>query len=482
MAQTTDSYDASSITALEGLEHVRKRPGMYIGSTGVGGLHHLVYEVVDNSVDEAMAGYATHIDVTLLADGGCEVVDDGRGIPVDAMKDPKLKGMSAVQAVLSQLNTGGKFGGKGYKVSGGLHGVGVSVVNALSVRLRVRGRPRRQAPLHRLRPTAGSSRPSSTSSATRPRAAPAPPSASGPIPAIFETTEFRTQALLERFQMMAFLNRGLEIRFHDQRPGGDPTPTVYKYDGGIVDFVNHVNASKEALFKKVGYFEQAEDDQEVEIAFQWNTGYNTDGLHSFANGIATIEGGMHEEGFKKALTNAVNKYAKAKGLLKEKDENLQGEDIREGLTAIISVRLAEPQFEGQTKAKLGNVSDPVAGRAGHQREAGRLARGEPDRGQEAVGEGQAGGPRPHRGPHGPRRHPAQVRARGRGHARQAQGLRQQRPRRVRAVHRRGRLGRRLGHPGPRPAHPGDPARSAARSSTSSGPASTRCSRTTRSRR
>jgi len=355
LAQTTDSYDASSITALEGLEHVRKRPGMYIGSTGLNGLHHLVYEVVDNSVDEAMAGHATHIQVTLLADGGCEVIDDGRGIPVDKMKDPKLKGMSAVEAVLSQLNTGGKFEGKGYKVSGGLHGVGVSVVNALSARFECE--VDRDGKRHFLDfvnggkldtklAVVGDSPPGRTGTTIR----------FWPDPTIFEITEFRTQTLLERFQTMAFLNRSLEIRFRDDRPGNDPTPTIYKYDGGIIDFVRHVNSSKEALFKLVGFFEQSEDNQEVEVAFQWNTGFNSDGLHSFANGINTIEGGMHEEGFRKALTITVNKYARAKGLLKEKEENLLGEDIREGLTAIISVRLGEPQFEGQTKAKLGNVS------------------------------------------------------------------------------------------------------------------------------
>jgi DNA gyrase subunit B len=356
LASTTDTYDASSITALEGLEHVRKRPGMYIGSTGVGGLHHLVYEVVDNSVDEAMAGEADRIDVTLLPDGGCEVIDNGRGIPVDKMKDPKLKGMPAVQAVLSQLNTGGKFDGNSYKVSGGLHGVGVSVVNALSVRLECEvdldGRRhyldfenggRLKTKLKELGPA--------------PRGRRGTTIRFWPDPSIFtETTEFRAQALLERFQMMAFLNRGLEIRFRDQRPGGEPEPTIFKYDGGIIDFVRHVNQTKEALFKKVGYYEQSEDEQEVEIAFQWNTGYNADGLHSFANGIATIEGGMHEEGFRKAITNVVNKYARGQNLLKEKDENLTGEDIREGLTAIISVRLRDPQFEGQTKGKLGNVS------------------------------------------------------------------------------------------------------------------------------
>jgi DNA gyrase subunit B len=353
---TTDTYDASSITALEGLEHVRKRPGMYIGSTGVGGLHHLVYEVVDNSVDEAMAGACTRIDVTLLADGGCEVVDDGRGIPVDKMKDPKLKGMPAVQAVLSQLNTGGKFDGNGYKVSGGLHGVGVSVVNALSIRLECEVDLRGERHFIDFQ-QGGKLKTKLKVTGKAPRGRTGTTIRFWPDPAVFtETTEFRSQALLERFQMMAFLNRGLEIRFTDQRPGNDPTPTIFKYDGGIIDFVRHVNQTKEALFKKVGYFDQSEDDQEVELAFQWNTGYNTDGLHSFANGIATIEGGMHEEGFKKALTNVVNKYAKAQNLLKEKDGNLQGEDIREGLTGIISVRLRDPQFEGQTKAKLGNVS------------------------------------------------------------------------------------------------------------------------------
>ncbi len=312
--------------------------------------------MVDNSVDEAMAGEATRIDVTLLADGGCEVIDDGRGIPVDPMKDPKLKGMPAVQAVLSQLNTGGKFDGDSYKVSGGLHGVGVSVVNALSVRFEC------EVDLHGDRHYIDFERGGRLKTKLKvigkaPRGRTGTTIRFWPDQTIFtETTEFRSQALLERFQMMAFLNRGLEIRFRDQRPGFDPAPVNYKYDGGISDFVRHVNQTKEALFKKVGYYEQTEDEQEVEIAFQWNTGYNSDGLHSFANGIATIEGGMHEEGFRKAITNVVNKYARSQTLLKEKDENLAGEDIREGLTAIISVRLREPQFEGQTKGKLGNVS------------------------------------------------------------------------------------------------------------------------------
>ncbi len=356
MAQTTETYGAKDITVLEGLEAVRKRPGMYIGSTGPAGLHHLVYEVVDNAVDEAMAGHATRIDVTLLADGGCEVVDDGRGIPTDTHPDPKMKGLSAAEVVLTVLHAGGKFGGSGYKVSGGLHGVGISVVNALSARVEVE--IDRAGDRHYMDFEKGGKL------ATRLAATgEAPQNRTGttvrfwPDPTIFDEINFSARTLLERFQMMAFLNKGLEIRFVDQRPDATHRePVSYQYAGGIIDFVSHLNSSKEALFKRVGYFEQAETDQEVEIAFQWNTGFNSDGLHSFANGIATIEGGMHEEGFRKSLTNVVNKYARAKGLLKEKEENLQGEDIREGLTAIISVRLRDPQFEGQTKGKLGNVS------------------------------------------------------------------------------------------------------------------------------
>ncbi|MGQ0744696.1 MAG: DNA topoisomerase (ATP-hydrolyzing) subunit B [Acidimicrobiales bacterium] len=353
MAVSTSSYGAKDITVLEGLEAVRKRPGMYIGSTGLNGLHHLVYEVVDNSVDEAMAGHCTHIDVTLLADGACRVVDNGRGIPVD--NHPKFKNKSAAEVVLTVLHAGGKFGGEGYKVSGGLHGVGVSVVNALSSRLMLE--IDRDGSHHVMEFTNGG-RPNGRLATTgrSPRGRTGTTITFWPDPKIFasEGTEFRAQTLLERLQIMAFLNKGLEIRFRDERPGhqGD---TTYRYTGGLVDFVRHLNAAKEALFKRVGQFESSEADQEVEIAFQWNTGYH-ESLHSFANGINTIEGGMHEEGFKKALTNAVNKYARAKGILKEKDDNLQGEDIREGMTAIVSVKMRDPQFEGQTKAKLGNVS------------------------------------------------------------------------------------------------------------------------------
>ncbi|WP_419146337.1 DNA gyrase/topoisomerase IV subunit B [Iamia majanohamensis] len=338
------------MTILEGLAHVRKRPGMYIGGTGLSGLHHLVWEVVDNSVDEAMAGHCDRIDITLLADGGCRVADDGRGIPTDVHPEFKLTG---VEIALTKLGGGGKFGGDGYKVSGGLHGVGVSVVNALSSRVLVQVDQRGKR--HEIEFAEGGAKKTSlTVVGDAPRGRTGTTVTFWPDETIFESTEFAARTMLERFQMMAFLNKALEIRFKDEREGHDPTPVSYRYANGIVDFVKHVNASKNPLFTKVGSFEQVEDEHEVELAFQWNDGYQTDGLHSFANGIATIEGGTHEEGFRAALTTVLNKYARGKGLLKEKDANLAGEDVREGLTAIISVRLREPQFEGQTKAKLGN--------------------------------------------------------------------------------------------------------------------------------
>jgi len=342
------AYGAKDISILKGLQPVRERPGMYIGSTGPSGLHHLVYEVVDNSVDEALAGYATRIDVTLLAGGGCRVVDNGRGIPVDP--HPEYPDKSAAEIVLTMLHAGGKFGGEGYKISGGLHGVGVSVVNALSRRLELEikrdggrfaqtfvdgGEP--EAPLERV----GDS--SETGTAVT----------FWPDPTIMEEVDFRAQTLVERLREMAFLNKGLEIVFRDER-SNTPTEQIFKYDGGIVDFVAHLNSSKEPLFARVIDLSESYENGEVEIALQWNTGFY-EGLHSFANNIATTEGGMHEEGFKKSLTNVINRYARAKGHLKEKDENLLGEDIREGLTAIVSVKLRNPQFEGQTKTKLGNT-------------------------------------------------------------------------------------------------------------------------------
>ena len=353
MSISENSYNASQITVLEGLEAVRKRPGMYIGSTGPSGLHHLVWEVVDNSVDEAMAGHCSEIIVTILPDGGCQVTDNGRGIPVG--KHHQEEDMSAAEVVFTKLHAGGKFGGDGYKVSGGLHGVGISVVNALSAKVEVE--IDRDKKRYYMDFSSGGNL-----STKLYEAGEAPNNRTGttvrfwPDSKIFEEINFRAQTLLERFQMMAFLNKSLKITFSDLREGAvNKDEVVYKYDGGIKDFVEHVNASKESLFAKVGFFEAQEEEQEVEIAFQWNTGFNTDGLHSFANGINTIEGGMHEEGFRTALTGVMNRYAKKRGLLKDKDDNLQGEDIREGLTAIISVRLGEPQFEGQTKSKLGNV-------------------------------------------------------------------------------------------------------------------------------
>ncbi|MGI8752160.1 MAG: DNA gyrase/topoisomerase IV subunit B [Acidimicrobiales bacterium] len=343
------SYNAADMSVLEGLDPVRKRPGMYIGSTGPTGLHHLVWEVVDNSVDEAMAGYCDHIDVTLTADGGCRVVDNGRGIPTDINKAQKMTG---VEIALTKLHGGGKFGGSGYKVSGGLHGVGVSVVNALSATLIVE--VDRDAKRHRMT-FADGGKPQSKLEIVgdSPRGRHGTTVSFWPDGRIFEETEFRAQTILERLQIYAFLNAGLEIRFTDERPDGETE--IYKYPGGIMDYVTHLNTSRDALFKKVGFFAATAPEGDVEIAFQWNAGYHSDGVHGFANGIATTEGGMHIEGFRTALTTVVNRYAKAKNLVKDKDPALQGEDIREGLTAIVSVKLTDPQFEGQTKAKLGNT-------------------------------------------------------------------------------------------------------------------------------
>ncbi len=357
----TADYGAKDIQVLEGLDPVRKRPGMYIGSTGLAGLHHLITEVVDNAVDEAMAGFCTRIAVTLLADGGCRVDDNGRGIPVDPYPSGPHKGKSAAEVVLTVLHAGGKFGGEGYKVSGGLHGVGVSVVNALSERLLIEidkggtryhqeyakgGKPQGKLAAVGDTPARGPLSRKTGSSVTF-----------WPDPTVFvaEGTEFVARTVLERLQTMAFLNKGLEIIFDDERPDRELNQT-FLYKGGIVDFVRHLNASKEALFSKVCNFEDEDDadGQTLDIAIQWNTGYY-EGIHGYANGISTIEGGMHVEGFKTALTSVINKYARAKNILKEKEENLLGEDIREGITAIISVKLREPQFEGQTKAKLGNV-------------------------------------------------------------------------------------------------------------------------------
>jgi DNA gyrase subunit B len=342
------SYEAKDIEVLEGIEHVRKRPAMYIGSTGPKGLHHLIWEVVDNSVDEAMAGFATRTDVTLLADGGVRVKDNGRGIPVT--KHPKTK-QPAVTTVLTTLGAGGKFESGAYTVSGGLHGVGVSVVNALSTRLETEvvrdGATWHQAfeygkPVAKLAKGKPAKRTGTTITFWA-------------DPEIFsETQTYDTKVVLSRLREMAFLNSGLEIRFRDERNPEAIEEATFQYKGGLIDFVKHLNSTREPIHKQVAYFEEKGDDAEVEVAIQYTGGYN-ETILSFANNINTHEGGTHEEGFRKALTRAVNEFARGRNLLKEKDGNLQGEDVREGITAIISAKVRQPQFEGQTKTKLGNT-------------------------------------------------------------------------------------------------------------------------------
>ncbi|WP_243075947.1 DNA topoisomerase (ATP-hydrolyzing) subunit B [Microbacterium sp. SS28] len=357
-------YGADAIQVLEGLEAVRKRPGMYIGSTGPRGLHHLVYEIVDNSVDEALAGFCDLIEVTILPDGAVRVVDNGRGIPVDMHK---TEGKSTVEVVLTVLHAGGKFGGGGYAVSGGLHGVGSSVVNALSTRLEVevrrQGHAWRQSfsdggvPLAPLERGEASDETGTTITFW-------------PDPTIFETVSFEYETLRTRFQQMAFLNKGLRIDLIDQRPSeaveseedgaivlSQPSD-VYLYERGLVDYVEYLNKTRHADVVNDQIIEVESEDTErhiaLELAMQWTTSY-TENVFTYANTINTHEGGTHEEGFRAALTTLVNKYARANNLLKEKDENLSGDDVREGLTAVLSVKLSEPQFEGQTKTKLGNT-------------------------------------------------------------------------------------------------------------------------------
>ncbi|MCM3658161.1 DNA topoisomerase (ATP-hydrolyzing) subunit B [Agromyces mediolanus] len=368
-AQGASEYGADDIQVLEGLEAVRKRPGMYIGSTGPRGLHHLVYEIVDNSVDEALAGFATEIDVTILEDGAVRVIDNGRGIPVGMHK---TEGRSTVEVVLTVLHAGGKFGGGGYAVSGGLHGVGSSVVNALSTRLEVavkrEGHVWRQAfnigvPEAPLSQDEASDETGTTITFW-------------PSPDIFETVVFDYETLRTRFQQMAFLNKGLTIKLTDLRPNGGvpldpadveadadpetfvPRSDTFLYERGLSDYVEYLNKSKRAelVNEEIISFESEDTERKIalEVAMQWTTAY-TESVHTYANTINTHEGGTHEEGFRAALTTLVNRYAREKGLLKEKDDNLSGDDVREGLTAVISVKLSEPQFEGQTKTKLGNT-------------------------------------------------------------------------------------------------------------------------------
>jgi DNA gyrase subunit B len=343
------NYDASSIQVLEGLEAVKRRPGMYIGSTGPRGLHHLVWEIVDNSIDEALAGYCTEISVEVSPDGHISVTDNGRGMPVGKMDK---YGKSAVEVIMTTLHAGGKFGGQGYKVSGGLHGVGASVVNALSEWLELEikrdghvftQRYERGFPKGDVEKVRKLKRAEGTGTTIR----------FLPDPAVFtETREFSFDTLSRRFRESAFLNKGLKISLTDRRE--ENRAVAYHYEGGIRDFVAHINESKDPVHKTVFYFEREETTADIEVAMQWNSGFQ-DSVFTFANNINTHEGGAHLSGFRAALTRTINDYARQKGLLKEKEENLTGDDIREGLAAVISVKLREPQFEGQTKTKLGNT-------------------------------------------------------------------------------------------------------------------------------
>ncbi len=344
-------YEAENIQVLEGLEAVRKRPGMYIGSTSIDGLLHLVYEVVDNSIDEAMAGYCDRIEVTLKKGNIVTVVDNGRGIPIET--HPKVN-KPAVEVVMTTLHAGGKFDGEGYKVSGGLHGVGVSVVNALSEWMTVevkwkdgniyRQKYRRGAPVYDLKQI-GTSEDNDIETGTK--------ITFKPDDEIFEEINFRYDKLLQRFKEMAFLNKGIYIKVRDEREEEEIKEKEYHYEGGIVQFVKYLNKNKKPLFPDPVYLEESEENKDLEISFQYHSGFK-ERIFTFANNINTREGGTHLSGFKSALTRTVNGYARSKGLLKEKDDNLTGEDIREGITAIINIKIEEPQFEGQTKTKLGN--------------------------------------------------------------------------------------------------------------------------------
>ena len=345
------SYEAKDIEVLEGIEHVRKRPAMYIGSTGPKGLHHLIWEVVDNGVDEAMAGFATRIEVTLLEDGGVRVVDNGRGIPV--AKHPKTK-LPAVTTVMTTLGAGGKFESGAYTVSGGLHGVGVSVVNALSTRLDVEviREGHKWSQTFEYGKAKGGLKKGKAAKRTGTTVT------FWADPEIFEESrDYDTAVVTTRLREMAFLNKGLEIRFRDERPkeGQDgPIEEVFQYKGGLIDFVKHLNATREPVHKQIAYFEKGDKTAELEVALQWTNNYN-ETILSFANNINTHEGGTHEEGFRKAITKAINEFARSRNLLKDNDTNLQGEDVREGITAVVSAKVRNPQFEGQTKTKLGNT-------------------------------------------------------------------------------------------------------------------------------
>jgi len=413
----TTQYDASQIQVLEGLEAVRKRPGMYIGSTSASGLHHLVYEIVDNAIDEALAGYCRNISVAIEPGDVIRVTDDGRGIPVDIQEQT---GKPALEVVYTVLHAGGKFGGGGYKVSGGLHGVGASVVNALSQWLEVR--VHRDGKIYQMGFSRGAITQAMTVVGETDRRGTTV--RFKPDGEIFEDLVYDYETLHVRMREQAFLNAGLSITIADERPGREQSETMC-YAGGIREFVRYINRSKTALHPEVIYVSGAREDSEAEIALQYNDSYN-EIIVSFANNIHTPGGGMHETGFKTALTRVINAYGKKAGILKD-GESLSGEDCREGMTAIISVKLTEPQFEGQTKDKLGNSN--------------------PRRGPRRAGQGhdrlQGPGGRPTR----PGVHPQQERAGERRHARKAQGLQREGPRPVRDLHRGGRLRRRQRQPG-----------------------------------
>ena len=506
------SYDASAIQVLEGLEAVRKRPGMYIGSTGERGLHHLIWEIVDNAVDEALAGHCDRIVLTLLADGGVRVEDNGRGIPTDTAPGQELP---ALTLALTVLHAGGKFGGGGYKVSGGLHGVGVSVVNALSSRLVAEVRNRG----HLWRQTFTVGVPDGELEQVRPME---PGESTGTTitywasPDVFETTDYSLETITSRIREYAFLNKGLEIVVRDERPAADEVADaveddtvgdavdqagvdaikrgegggleqVFRYDRGLVDYVEHLNRRKDKANPTVISFEaetpaSAENHMSLEVAMQWNTTF-TESVHTFANTINTHEGGTHEEGFRAALTSLVNNWGEEWGLIKKREDRVSGDDIREGLTAIISIKLGEPQFEGQTKTKLGNTEAKGFVQRMVNDQLGAWLEQNPAEGRDIVRKAQAAAQRPDRGPQGARPGPLpQGPARRRRPARQAVGLPVDQPRRVRGLHRRGRLRRRLGPAGPRPADPGDPPDPRQDPQRREGPASTRCWPTPRCRR
>ena len=440
------AYGAKDITVLKGLEPVRERPGMYIGSTGLSGLHHLVYEVVDNAVDEAMAGHATRIVVTLLADGGCRVDDNGRGIPVD--NHPDYKNKSAAEVVLTVLHAGGKFGGEGYKISGGLHGVGVSVVNALSSRLDLE--------IHR----DGSKWEMSFAKGGRPQGKlekKAAVEAHGHDRHLLARPHRlrgdrvprrrRCSSVSARWRSSTRASRSASATSGPRRPSSRRSSSPAASPTSCATSTRRRSRSSSASSRS----RTAADDSEVDVAMQWNTGYH-EGIHSFANNIATTEGGMHEEGFKKALTNVVNKYGRGKNVLKEKEDNLLGEDIREGLTAIISVKLRNPQFEGQTKTKLGNTEmRSMVEKVTNEKLADWLEEHPAEAKQVMAKATQAQRARG-RGASGARPHAPQVAARVVGDAGQARRLLVAQPRGVRAVHRRGRQRRRLGQARAQPAY------------------------------